>query len=273
MCPVGALAFYLAMRFDKTQEFKDWTAEDFMDNEKWFDRKLLVDPTRSDVNLDKAMNNNSYKNAIKSILAELNIPSIHFVHLGRTLGPKILEMLQMSSDEIRLLGNWEPKIQETSYSTKLPMAAIRAMGGFETSQGMHYNPRTIVTEGLDVLKQLSPFYWVSTCLAGVEIATLEGHAKYTALCFLKIMDDLNTTLIQDAAAMYVKYPNRRNHPLFDLKVFRSIQFKVRTIFVREIMWVFSGSLVGFWLFFCLIFSPRPAFHQDNGRYTGQNGIP
>ena len=87
------------------------------------------------------------------------------------------------------------------------------------------------------------------------------------------MDDLNTTLIQDAAAMYVKYPNRRNHPLFDLKVFRSIQFKVRTIFVREIMWVFSGSLVGFWLFFCLIFSPRPAFHQDNGRYTGQNGIP
>ena len=64
----------------------------------------------------------------------------------------------MNSDEIRLLGNWEPKIQEMSYSTKLPMAAICAMGGFETSQGMHYNPHTIVTEGLDVLKQLLPFY-------------------------------------------------------------------------------------------------------------------
>ena len=100
MCPVGVLAFYLAMRFDKTEEFKDWTSDDFMSNKKWFDRKLLVDPTRSDVDLDKSMNNNSYKNAIKNVLNELNIPSIHFVHLGCTLGPKIMEMLQMSSDKI-----------------------------------------------------------------------------------------------------------------------------------------------------------------------------
>ena len=228
MCPVGALAFYLAIRFEKTQEFKYFNGKDFMDNQKWFDRKLLVDPTRSDVDLDKSMNNNSYKNAIKTVLEELNIPSIHFVHLGRTLGPKIMEMLQMSSDAIRLLGNWEPKIQETSYSTKLPMAAIRAMGGFETAQGMHYNPRTVVTDGLNVLKQMTPFSWVSSCLADVEIAALEGHNKYTALCFLKIMDDLNTVLIQDAAAMAIKFPERQNHPLYHLKVFRSAEFQVRT---------------------------------------------
>ena len=227
MCPVGALAFYLAMRFYRTNEFDSWTGDNFMENRSWFDKKLLVDCTRSDTDLDRSMHNNSYKKAIKSVLEELNVPSNHFVHLGRTLGPKLMEMLQMSSDEIRLLGNWEPKIQETSYSTKLPMKAIRAMGGFELAQGMHYNPRTVVVDGLEILKKKTPFSWVTTCLAGVETAALEGTCKYTALCFLKIMDDLNTVLIQDAAAMIIKFPERKNHPLFNIPVFKTPEFKVR----------------------------------------------
>ena len=103
-----------------------------MENDKWFNEKLLVDPTRSNVNLDKFMNNNSYKNAINSILDKLNLPSIHFIHLNHTLELKILEMLQMSSDKIYLLGNWELNIQEISYSTKLPIAAICAIIGFKT---------------------------------------------------------------------------------------------------------------------------------------------
>ena len=271
MCPVGALAFYLAICFDKMNEFKDWGPEEFMENRKWFDRKLLVDPTRSDVDLDKSMNNNSYKNAIKGVLEELHIPSIHFVHLGRTLGPKIMEMLQMSSDTIRLLGNWEPKIQETSYSTKLPMAAIRAMGGFEMAQGMHYNPCMVVKEGLNELKKMTPFSWVSTCLAGIEAAALEGHQKYTALCFLKIMDDLNATLLQDAAAMAIKFPERQNHPLYNLKVFRSAQFQVREKICHRIQiafwWVFEVVLMSSSLFF---FSP--ALQRTHGSYAVKDGI-
>ena len=48
------------------------------------------------------------------------IASNHWLHLRHQLGAKILEFLDELNKEIRKLGNWDPSIQETSYSTKLP---------------------------------------------------------------------------------------------------------------------------------------------------------
>jgi hypothetical protein len=88
LCSLGGIVFYLAFRFATTKEFDSYTAQDWLDNKKWFDIKLLVDATRkNNVNHSKAMANNTYSDAVKATLKRLNIPSSQCVHLGRFLGP------------------------------------------------------------------------------------------------------------------------------------------------------------------------------------------
>ena len=84
LCPIGALALYLALRFELSNEFKDgFVLEDWLDNSKWFDVKLLVDVWGTDTT--KAMKNDTYANAIKEVLTFLKIVSNHWVHLGRKI--------------------------------------------------------------------------------------------------------------------------------------------------------------------------------------------
>jgi hypothetical protein len=42
LCSVCALAFYLMFPFSVTREFENSTLEDWMENSKWFDIKMLV---------------------------------------------------------------------------------------------------------------------------------------------------------------------------------------------------------------------------------------
>ena len=56
---------------------------------------------------------------MKQVLSSLNIASNHFVHLGRVIGPFRLEFEELSTDEIRILVNWDPKTQAKRYSTKM----------------------------------------------------------------------------------------------------------------------------------------------------------
>jgi hypothetical protein len=97
-----------------------FTAHDWLESKTWFDIKLLGDATRSDTDHCKVIANNMYDDVIKATLRGLNIPSNHWMHLGHTLGLKILELLEEESKDIRRLGNYNPSIQESSYSIKLP---------------------------------------------------------------------------------------------------------------------------------------------------------
>jgi hypothetical protein len=218
LCSLGGIVFYLGFRFAQTKEFDSYTAEDWLDNKKWFDIKLLVDATRSDADHSKPMANNTYADAIKATLKSLNIPSNHWVHLGRTLGPKILELLEEESDDIRRLGNWNPSIQESSYSIKLPLRPMRKLAGYTTANGMYFNARTTVIPS-DELKMKTPFAFSLSILPQVTAALLndEGDTDstgQTAIAFLKFMNQCSTIFLQDAAAMLIKKPERRDHPLF-----------------------------------------------------------
>ena len=83
--------------------------------------------------------------AMKKTLRALGIDSKHYAHIGRVIGPKFLEFHEATQDEIRVMGNWNPNTQESTYSSKLPMKAIQTMGGFDqaTGSGMHYNPKQV----------------------------------------------------------------------------------------------------------------------------------
>jgi hypothetical protein len=188
------------MRFNMTHKFEDFVLSDWLENKKLFDVKLLVDPSGG--SFEKPMSNDSYAKAIKLILITLGIVALHLVHLGRNLGPKILEMLEEESGWIRQLGNWNPSMQDSSYSTKLPMRPIQKLAGIVHANGMHYNPRTMV-EVPEELARLTPIgRWAIDAFSNVEAAiSKQGLPKFTAYNVLKFLVNLNKVFLQDAATI------------------------------------------------------------------------
>ena len=98
LCPIGALGLYLLSRFHIAGE-----SLDFSSNEKWFSVKLLVE--NGSVNPEKGISDQSYFKSIKAICKELQLPSKHFIHIGRSVGALTAEYQEMSRNAIRNLGN------------------------------------------------------------------------------------------------------------------------------------------------------------------------
>ncbi len=63
------------MRFNVTHEFEDFLLSDWLDNSRWFDVKLLVDPSGGE--FSREMSNDSYAKAIKKVLLSLGIAALH----------------------------------------------------------------------------------------------------------------------------------------------------------------------------------------------------
>ncbi len=234
-CAIGALAIYLMFRFFITGEFSDpnfpWT-----DNSSWFDVKLLVNPqspagNKNSCDYTKPMKTNTYARAIKSVIELLGLVVTHFAHLGRQLGAKILEMLEIESEEIRRLGNWNPSMQDACYSTKLPMKPIRRLAGFTTSGGIYYNQRTVVQVPESLQRETPIGKWVFDALDKVKLANSAGGQHYTAQNFLEFLVELNIVFLQDMAALIIEHPTRLqcHKALEQLHVLQSVEFLVRYI--------------------------------------------
>jgi Centromere DNA-binding protein complex CBF3 subunit, domain 2 len=234
LCCLGGLAFYAQYRFDCTNEFVDFTPEDWVQRNKWFDVKVLVDVQSG--NYKKELSKDTYGTHIGAILARLKICCNKLCHLGRNLGARILEMLEEESEEIRRMGQWSPSVFDNSYSAKLPLGPMRKLAGFSSSSKMYYNPRTTV-EPDETLLRLTPMgKWCYDALQGVLEISNDGKNQ-TAISTLKFFCELNKVTIQDAAAMQVLHPEREYHPFFDeLNVFSSSEFKVRC------SWLIVGSV-------------------------------
>jgi len=122
LCCIGALAFCLSFRFYCTCEFEDFSTLDWLNNKKWFDVKLLADLNEDK---EKPMVNDSYGSHIKKVLNFLSIICDKLLHLGRNLGGRILESMEAEQEEIRTMGQWNPSMFDTAYSSKLPMGFLR----------------------------------------------------------------------------------------------------------------------------------------------------
>lgn len=218
---------YLMLRFSLSGEFRD-KEFNWLDNSKWFNVKLLVDPTSGD--FQTPVTNKSYAQAIKEVFKSLGIPQGHLIHIGRVLGTKMLEMMEEESREIQRLGNWDPSMQDACYSTKLPMRPIRKLAGFATGQGIHYNKRTVVEPPEELLRRSPIHEWVSAGLKKVSAANLDRNARrYTAQNFLEFMGLMNRVFFQDMAALVVTNKARTlRHPIFEqLECLSCDEFEVR----------------------------------------------
>ena len=218
LCPIGALAFHLFYRFTISGEMEP--PPDFTDNSAWFDIKLYTDCTLA--NRTKGIGASVYGDSIGRVFKVLNMRTKHTAHIGRKLGPKSLEMQEFSQDDIRILGNWDPKTQESTYSTKLPMAAIRAMAGFK--DGAHYNPRTTVEVPEELASAVFPWLRESQEILDV-FQEPNGSTKVTAMQFLKQCGMLAKVVIQDAVVIKLCHPERcANCLLMGHSLFNSDRF-------------------------------------------------
>jgi hypothetical protein len=68
-CGVGALAFYLYFRFERSNEMNP--PPDFTVKKDWFDIKLLTDGSQD--NSTRVMSNESYAKGVETVLAKLDI--------------------------------------------------------------------------------------------------------------------------------------------------------------------------------------------------------
>ena len=136
-----------------------------------------------------------------------------------------------SNNDLRMLGNWDPKQQEKSHSTKLPMGIIRRKAGLLKGNGMNCNPRTVceVPEGLRT--QVFPFvqrakkkFQDMQNRMNEEQLTAFTNKHRTAKAFLQMMDDMQTVLIQDVATVCVKHKDWIGHNLLHLPLFRTGEF-------------------------------------------------
>jgi Centromere DNA-binding protein complex CBF3 subunit, domain 2/Transcriptional activator of glycolytic enzymes len=221
LCAVGAMAFYLTFRFYCTKEFADFTVDDWLDNTKWFDVKLLVDINGTD--FKKEMSNDGYSDHVKRVLAMFNLVCTKLLHLGRNLGAKILDLLQEESEAIRRMGQWMNSVFDNSYSSKLPMAPIRKLAGYHDSK-FYFNTRTTVIPDEELLRSTPMGKWCYDALNGV-VSHVRAGEKQTALHVLHFFCEMNCIMIQDAAAMMILEPNRSNHAMFhDMTVFSSDKF-------------------------------------------------
>ena len=125
MCPIAALLFYLFAQFNRTGEGEQFY---FLDNLKWFKLKLLVD-CRGKVKTNQGISNLGYFKKMKDACAKLKICSQHFVHFGRCAGLVKAELEELEGYDIDDLGNWNVNVCQNVYSAKLPMKAMRVVGG------------------------------------------------------------------------------------------------------------------------------------------------
>ena len=228
LCCIGAIAQYLQYRIDCTGEFEDMSLDEWLDNSKWFDIKFLVDVNGGDNTQE--MSSDTYSAHVKRNLQRLNLPTNKLCHLGCNVGSKYLDLMEVDAEEIRRMGQWNCTVYDNSYSSKLPMNAMRNLAGYNTANGLYFNTRTTVMPSHELCEKTPLGRFSFRMLNELMQHDVDGRHQ-TAYETLRFFCDLSTILLQDAAAMMCLHPDRMDHDLFSLNCFHVPEFE----FFREEM--------------------------------------
>ena len=202
--------------------------DEWLDNSKWFDIKFLVDVNGGDNTQE--MSSDTYSAHVKRNLQRLNLPTNKLCHLGRNVGSKYLDLMEVDAEEIRRMGQWNCTVYDNSYSSKLPMNAMRNLAGYNTANGLYFNTRTTVMPSHELCEKTPLGRFSFRMLNELMQHDVDGRHQ-TAYETLRFFCDLSTILLQDAAAMMCLHPDRMDHDLFSLNCFHAPEFE----FFREEM--------------------------------------
>ncbi|KAG7365502.1 glycolytic enzyme transcriptional activator [Nitzschia inconspicua] len=142
------------------------------------------------------------------------------------VGANTLELLKEESEDIRRMGQCNPSVFDSHYSTKLPIGSIRKLAGYISKKSIYMNTRTTINPNDELLKSTPVGSFVYTALDGVsEQARIRGGGYETAINFLRSLAELNKVFLQDAAALLCVDEERSNHFMYrNLAVLESRAF-------------------------------------------------
>ena len=165
------------------------------------------------------MADKQYVSKIKVSCKHLQIETTKFLHFGRKVASSGMDLEEVNEGDKRAIGNWSTDVFGQTYSSKLPLAAMRVLSGSDTRRGFYRNSRTtfINEEKYGILaKQLFP--WIEDVILYHDLSN-----KPTARGFLNMLVNMRWVILQDVAVMM---DTDRQHIVFQLfPVFQCQLFK------------------------------------------------
>jgi hypothetical protein len=137
LCSIGALAFYIVMRFHITKETIYST-----DNKSWFNRKLLIMPTKG-ADLNQEMVYSHYGKVLEKIRRKLEIKIAKFKHFGRLYGQMDGEIKDMDEKDLDHVRNWNGDSSKKHNSLKITFHGIRQLAGRPKLCGLAHWERSV----------------------------------------------------------------------------------------------------------------------------------
>ena len=159
-----------------------------------------------------------YARKIKPACESLNISTSKLLHFGRKVSAVAMDMEEVDEGSKRAIGNWSTDVFGSTYSSQVPLAAMRTLSGSDKRRGSYQNSRTtfINEEKYGSLARLI-FPWI-------EHITAKSNLKDrpTARAFLNMLRNMRWVILQDAAIMLSD--DKREHVLFNYPVFKTVLF-------------------------------------------------
>ena len=116
---------------------------------------------------------------MKTACKACNIESTTWLHFGRKCAPALMDLKEVDEMNKRALGKWITDVFGQFYSSKLPLADMCVMAGFDKRLRMHHNPQTIFyrQERHKALARML-FPWIESVQENVDLSNSPTTRAY-----------------------------------------------------------------------------------------------
>lgn len=223
LCCHGALAYYLFARFNFSGEKFDLSS-----NPHWYEIKTIVATGDTSHAFDntKGIHKNTYTDALAAAFKRLAISLKKKGHIGRSLGPGLLQLEEVCQLQIKELGRWMMDVFERHYSNGIPFPAMRVAAGFKKERGSFFMPRSMFEPSQELKDMVFPN--IKDAQRAFSQLPQETQVRLKgARDFLRSMDYLASVFLQDSA-FFMSSPTDgegRYHALFEAEIFKTPQYQ------------------------------------------------
>ena len=206
ICVLGAVAFYLLLRWDLTDE----PFPDFNNRAQWYDIRLLKS---TDAGPTSEFAYNSQRGWAIKAFAYAGIQSSKKTHIGRSSGAKTAELKGISEAQIRRAGRWNQEQMVGCYLNSLPRKFMRTMAGHPPQMGC-FEIRRARTPPPD---SLLPLIWPGLNKWAGKFGPGPGQVNDLAAAgFTGLLFYLREVVLEDSVLLMRQFPECAvwSHPVF-----------------------------------------------------------
>jgi len=212
ICVLGAVAFYLLLRWDLTDE----PFPSFKSRSQWYDIRLLKS---TEAGPTSELAYNSQRDWVIKAFKYAGIQSNKKTHIGRSSGAKTAELKGVSEAQIRRAGRWNQEQMVGCYLNSLPRKFMRTMaghpaqiGGFEIRRSRVRAPDSLLTMIWPDLNQ-----WAGKF--GPDPGQIQDLA---ATGFTDLLFYFREVILEDSVPLMRQFPESVvwNHPVFQHQDYR-----------------------------------------------------